>query len=82
MILEYMTKQIRKARFKKLEDGTYFAEIPGVRGVWANASSLRECRKELSEVLEGWLVLKLHNKERIPGFSMSLFSGRSSSHAP
>ena len=57
MILEYMTKQLRKARFKKLEDGSYFAEIPGVRGVWASGPSLRVCRKELGEVLEGWLLL-------------------------
>ena len=56
--MEYMTKQLRKAHFKKLEDGSYFAEIPGIRGVWANGSTLRVCRKELGDVLEGWLLLK------------------------
>jgi len=29
MILEYCEKAIEKAEYKKMEDGTWFAEIPG-----------------------------------------------------
>jgi len=66
MIIDYCQKALEKAEYKKLEDGTWFAEIPGFRGVWANAKSVEECRKELITVLEEWLVLKLRDKDPIP----------------
>jgi len=66
MIIEYCQKAIEKAEYKKLEDGTWFSEIPGFRGVWANGKSVEECRKELITVLEEWVVLKLRDKDTIP----------------
>jgi predicted RNase H-like HicB family nuclease len=66
MIIEYCHKAIGKAEYRKLEDGTWFAEIPGFKGVWANGESVEECRKELIDVLEEWLVLKLRDKDPIP----------------
>lgn len=49
--------QLAKAKYKILEDGTYFGEIRGVSGVWANAKTLEKCREELRDVLESWVVL-------------------------
>jgi len=66
MILEYCQKAIEKAEYKKLEDDTWFAEIPGFTGVWANAGSIEECRRELISVLEEWLILKLRDRDTIP----------------
>jgi len=66
MIIEYCQKALEKAEYKKLEDGTWFAEIPGFRGVWANGENVEECRKELITVLEEWLVIKLRDKDPIP----------------
>ena len=66
MIIEYCNKAIEKAEYRKIEDGTWFAEIPGLKGVWANGKSVEECRKELIDVLEEWLVLKLRDKDPIP----------------
>ena len=71
MLTSYLEKKIKSAKYKRLEDGTYFGEISGLRGVWANARSLNSCRKELREVLEDWLVLKVREKEAIPGFSIN-----------
>jgi predicted RNase H-like HicB family nuclease len=48
---------MRKATYKILEDGTYFGEIPGFEGVYADTSTLEETRDELQSVLEGWLLL-------------------------
>ena len=70
MLREFLVKKLKSARYKILEDDTYFGEIPGVRGVWANAKNLEDCRRELAEVLEDWLFLKIRNKENIPGFSI------------
>jgi predicted RNase H-like HicB family nuclease len=66
MLSEYIQKALEKARYKVLEDGTWFAEIPGFEGVWANAVTVEECRHELMEVLEEWLVLKIRDRDPIP----------------
>jgi len=66
MLSQYMDKALEKAEYKKLNDGTWFAEIPGFTGVWANASRIEACRSELLEVLEEWLLLKLRDGDPIP----------------
>jgi len=66
MLFEYVQKAIEKAIYKQLENGTWFAEIPGFLGVWANGKTVESCRKELWEVLEEWLILKLREGESIP----------------
>ncbi|MBI3335452.1 MAG: type II toxin-antitoxin system HicB family antitoxin [Candidatus Portnoybacteria bacterium] len=70
MLTEYIEKKLYTARYKILGDGKYFGEIPGLQGVWASAKTLEDCRKELREVLEEWIILKLTTGERIPGFSL------------
>ena len=76
MINDYISKNLKKARYKLLKDGTYFAEISGIRGVWANAKSLEDCRRELAESLAGWLLLKIRMGQKVPGFSFRLPSLR------
>jgi len=66
MIVEYCEKAMEKAEYKKLEDGTWFAEIHSFQGVWANGKTVEECRKELITVLEEWLILKLRDNEPVP----------------
>ncbi len=72
MLSEFIDKQLKKARYKTLKDGTYFGAVPGVTGVWSNAKHLRDCRKELREVLEEWLLLKVRNREKISGFDIKV----------
>jgi len=66
MLSEYIQKALEKARYKVLEDGTWFAEIPDFEGIWANAATVEECRRELMEVLEEWLVFKIRDRDPIP----------------
>ena len=66
MLLAYMSKAIEQAEYKRLEDRSWFAEIPGFPGVWANGATVEACRQELLEVLEEWLVLKLRDRDPIP----------------
>lgn len=68
MLSEFIDKKLRIARYKLLKDGSYFGEIPGLRGVWANTKSLEDCRRQLQEVLEDWLVLKIRDGEKVSGF--------------
>lgn len=66
MILEYCQKAMDRAEYRRLEDDSWFAEIPGFKGVWANAESVEQCRKELISVLEEWLILRLRDRDPIP----------------
>jgi predicted RNase H-like HicB family nuclease len=66
VILEYMNKALEHSSYKKLDDGSWFAEISDFAGVWANASTVEACRKELLEVLEEWLLLKIRDGDESP----------------
>lgn len=70
MLNEFIEKRLKIAKYKILKDKSYFGEIPGLKGVWANANNLEDCRKELKEVLEEWLLLKIRDNENVPGFHL------------
>jgi predicted RNase H-like HicB family nuclease len=63
---EYQEAALRQAEYETLADGTIYARIPALRGVWANAPTLAACRDELREVLEGWLRLRLADDLDLP----------------
>ena len=68
MLTDYVEAAMRKAKYKLLDsDEGYAGTIPGFRGLWANAKSLKGCRTELRSVLEDWLLIKLrHNDDDLP----------------
>ena len=60
MLTDHIRAAMRRAKYEVLEeDGTFYGEIPGFDGVWADADTLEGCREELEEVLEGWIILSL-----------------------
>ncbi|MGA7730564.1 MAG: type II toxin-antitoxin system HicB family antitoxin [Chloroflexia bacterium] len=66
MLTEYINAAMHKAHYEMLEDNSFYGEIPGLQGVYANAPILEECREQLQEVLEGWIVLGLQLGHRLP----------------
>ena len=66
MLIAYIQAAMGHAAYKILEDGTYFGEIPGLRGLWANASTLEACRGELQSSLEDWILLGLRLNHTLP----------------
>ena len=60
MLTKYIHAAMSKARYEILpDDGTFYGEIPGFNGVYANADTLETCRDELEEVLEDWILLSV-----------------------
>jgi predicted RNase H-like HicB family nuclease len=60
MLKDYIRAAMNKARYEILpDDRTFYGEIPGFDGVYANADTLEDCRDELEEVLEGWILLRV-----------------------
>ena len=67
MILDYIAKAMKHAKYEVLsDDGTYYGEIPECNGVYANAATLEECRDTLAEVLEEWIVFRIHRNLPLP----------------
>ena len=66
MITQYVQGAMKRAAYEVLSDGTFYGEIPGFRGVLANAPTLEECRDELQEVLEGWIIVGLRMGHELP----------------
>ncbi len=48
------------------DDGSFYGEIPGFPGVWANASTLENCREELQSALEAWILIRLAERQFLP----------------
>ena len=72
MLSDFIARKLKDAKYRLLKNRTYFGEIPGLRGVWANAKNLEDCRRELQEVLEDWILLKVRDRERVPGFELKV----------
>jgi predicted RNase H-like HicB family nuclease len=69
MLQEFLTSYLNKAKYELIDEGkTYYGEIPRLKGVWATGKTLEECRKNLLETLEGWLILRLKKNLPIPNF--------------
>ena len=57
---------MRGAKYELMESGAYYGFIPGFEGVWTDAPSLEQCRDELEEVLEEWLLYRLSRQLPVP----------------
>lgn len=67
VLTEYIRVAMSKAEYEIVEDdGQFFGRIPGLDGVWAQAKRLEDCRNQLAEVLEEWLLLRLSERLPIP----------------
>jgi predicted RNase H-like HicB family nuclease len=67
MLTKYIQAAMHRAKYDILgDDGSFSGSIPGLEGVWANASTLESCREELEQVLEDWLMLSLARNLPIP----------------
>jgi predicted RNase H-like HicB family nuclease len=67
MLRNYIQAAMRKAKYEILpDDGTFYGEIPGFVGVWANTETLEACREELEEVLEEWVLLGISRNHPLP----------------
>jgi len=61
MLLEYIEAALRRAKYEILpDDGSYYGEIPECLGVYANSKTLENCREELRETLEEWVLFRVH----------------------
>ena len=67
MINEYIQAALSRASYEIIrEEERYYGEIPDLKGVWATGRSFEDCRNRLSEVIEGWIMIRLRKGLSIP----------------
>ncbi|MDP2956390.1 MAG: hypothetical protein Q8N53_08205 [Longimicrobiales bacterium] len=67
MVREYLAAAMSSATYELLQDDpAFYGEIPGFEGVYAHAGTLEECRRELEEVLEEWVLLRVSRNLSLP----------------
>jgi predicted RNase H-like HicB family nuclease len=67
VLLDYIQAAMRHAKYEILpDDNSYYGEIPGFNGVYANAETLETCREQLEEVLEEWILFRVYKNLPLP----------------
>jgi predicted RNase H-like HicB family nuclease len=67
MLTAYIRAAMSQARYEILpDDGTYYGEIPGFQGVYADATTLEACRDELKSTLEDWILFRVSRNLPLP----------------
>jgi len=67
MLKKYIAAALRRAHYEILQDdGSFYGDIEGFEGVYANATRLENCREELEEVLEEWILFRVSRNLPLP----------------
>lgn len=67
MLTEYIEEALKKAQYEIIDDDEpYYGEVLELKGVWATGNTLEECRNNLKDVIEGWLILSIKKGSPIP----------------
>jgi len=66
VILKYIDKALRRAKYTQPDPGVYCATVPGLRGVIATAMTLENCRDQLAEIIEEWVLVRVARGLTVP----------------
>jgi len=67
MLTQYLKEALERAHYEIIQDKEpYYGEIPPLPGLWATGTTLEECRRNLTEALEDWLLFSLAKGLPIP----------------
>ena len=67
MLTEYIEEALRRAKYEVIDDEEpYYGQVRELKGVWATGKTLEQCRENLKEVIEGWLIVSIKKELPIP----------------
>ena len=67
MLLQYIQAALDRAHYEMIEDeDPFYGEIPSLKGVWATGKTLEECRHNLADAVEDWLLFSVARNLPIP----------------
>ena len=59
MISQYVASALERAHYRSIDNGTFAATVRGLKGVVATGTSLEACRRDLVEVIEEWVLVRV-----------------------
>jgi len=65
MLTTYIANALRRAHYEVVDD-MFCATVPGLRGVIATATTVEECRAQLAEVIEAWVLVRVAQGLKVP----------------
>jgi len=67
MITEYVNAALNRAHYELIDDTEpFYGEVQELPGVYATGTTLEQCRENLREVIEGWILLSVRRDLPIP----------------
>jgi predicted RNase H-like HicB family nuclease len=66
VIRRCLDRALARTHYTKLEDGSYCAQVSGLRGVIATGKTLEDCRTTLQEVIEEWILVRVARGLEVP----------------
>ncbi|HHV23257.1 MAG: type II toxin-antitoxin system HicB family antitoxin [Methanosarcina sp.] len=67
MLIQYIQAALERAKYEIIDDEEpYYGEVPELEGVWATGKTLEKCRRNLEEVIDEWIVIRLRNGMPLP----------------
>jgi predicted RNase H-like HicB family nuclease len=67
MLLQYIETALESAHYEMIEDeDPFYGEVPLLEGVWATGKTLEECRRNLAEAIEDWVLFSVAKGLPVP----------------
>ena len=66
MIRAYLVEALKRARYTRLDDGSYCGEVRDLRGVVGTGRTLESCRDALQDVVEEWILVRVARRLQVP----------------
>lgn len=79
MISQYVATALDRAQYRVVADGTFAATVRGLRGVIATGTTLEACRRELAEVVEEWVLIRVARGLAVPALGKAVVKVRRAS---
>jgi predicted RNase H-like HicB family nuclease len=66
VITNYISEALHRARYSVVDGGVFCATVPGLPGVIATGDSLENCRDQLAEIVEEWVLVRVSRGLSVP----------------
>ena len=66
MITDYIDAALRRARYELVDGNEFCATVAGLPGIIATGRTLEECRDQLAEVVEEWVLVRVSRRLSVP----------------
>lgn len=66
MLTDYITATMNEAHYEVMEDGRFFGSIPSCKGCWGEGAQLEECRQDLCDAVESWMLHRIRRGMELP----------------